>query len=309
MTVPKLEGIAREALDSIATLTVSAEEAAPVGAYALVRTRMALLLGIADGWRPEEQDDRLAELAAWPTSPRFSSSDRACLTMAEQFALDVSAVTDEQRADLRDALGDQAGALVIVLHAVDFELRLRAVAQRLFRTDPFEFAVPEQGVPLPEALNRVTGVVARLGALDPLTTELVRLRGARIHNCRMCKVLRHADALEAGGDEALFDRIDDYESSDLTERQKTALRLTDAILMRPGDLPAGLVGEVHEQFSPAEILELVLDVERNARNKVAVANATDADGVGEGLTVYKTPEGGFELVSAGPGASDPRGRF
>ncbi len=307
--IAKLDGIATDALDAVATLAASAEQSAPPGTYAPVRARMAQLLGIADGWSPTERDDRLAELSDWPTSSQYSTSDRACLTMAEQFVLDVSAVSDEQRADLRDALGAEAGVLVNVLHAVDFELRLRAVGQRMFGTDPLGSAAPEQGVPLLEAMNRVTGLVARLDALDPLTTELVRLRGARIHNCRMCKVLRHADALDAGGDEVIFDRIDDYESSDLSERHKTALRLADAILTRPGDLPGALPGTVHEHFTPTEILELVLDVERNARNKVAVANATDGDGVGEGLTIYRTPDGRFELVSAGPGASDPRGRF
>ena len=85
MTVPKLEGIATDALNAIATMAASAQQAAPPGSYALARTRMAHLLGIADVWRPEGTDDRLAELAGWPTSPWFSSSDRACLTMAEQF--------------------------------------------------------------------------------------------------------------------------------------------------------------------------------------------------------------------------------
>lgn len=309
MTAPNLDEIATDALRGVATLAASAAQAAPTGSYPLVRRRMAQLLGLADGRRAPDTDDRLAELAAWPTSPRFSSADRACLTMAEQFVLDVSAVTDEQRKQLRDALGDDAAALVITLHAVDFELRLRAAGQQLFGTDPLASVVPERDVALPDALNAVTRLVARLDALDPLTTELVRLRGARIHNCRMCKALRHAAAREAGGDEAVFDLIDDYESSDLTERQKAALRLADAVLMRPDDLPDDLVDQVHEHFTPAEVVELVLDVQRNARNKVAVANGTDADGVGEGLTIYDTPDGGFELISTGPGVSDPRGRF
>ena len=292
-------GIGTDALRSIATMAESAKRAAPVGSYALVRTRMAQLLGIADTWRPEDVDGRLDELADWPTSCRFSAADRACLTMAEQFVLDVSAVTDAQRVALRDALGDGAPVLVDVLHAVDVELRVRAAASQLFGADPLANVAPDPGVDLAGALNRVTSGVARLVALDPLTTELVRLRGARIHNCRMCKTLRHVDALTAGGDEDLFDRIDDYESSSMTERQKVALRLTDAVLTRPGDFLPELASEVHEHFAAAEILEIILDVARNSRNKVAVANATDGDGVGDGLTIYDTPNGGFELVPTG----------
>lgn len=309
MMASSSQGTVSEALSGVATLAASAEQAAPPGHYWLVRTRMACLLGISDPRRPEATEDRLDELPAWPASPSFSFAERAGLAMAEQFVLDVSGVTDEQRRDLREALGDQAAALVNVLHAVDFELRLRAVAAQLLGADPLEAASPGAPRLLRDALDQVTRLVARLDALDPLTAELVRLRGARVHNCRMCKALRHVGGLAAGGDEALFDQIDDYESSDLSARHKAALRLTDAVLVRPGDLPAGMAAEVHEHFSAVEALEIVLDVQRNARNKVAVANATDADGVGAGLTLYDTPDGRFELLSTGPGVSDPRGSF
>ena len=43
-------------------------------------------------------------------------------------------------------------------------------------------------------------------------------------------------ALDAGADEAMFDKIDHYETSDLSESHKVALRLTDAYLVRPADL-------------------------------------------------------------------------
>ena len=309
MTVLAPERVAPEALRAIATMAASAELAAPLGSYGPVRKRMAHLMGVTDRWRPGSADGRLDELAAWPTSSRFSPADRAALTMAEQFVLDVSLVTDGQRAELREALGEDAATLVDVLHAIDFELRLRAVGTQLLGGDPLAGVEPGEPLTLPDALDRVTRLVARLEALDPLTTELVRLRGARVHNCRMCQALRHHSALEAGGDEALYDRIDDYESSELTERHKAALRLTDAVLARPGSLPEMLVSDVDQHFTSAEALEILLDVQRNARNKVAVANGTDADGVGEGLTVYHTRDGVFELVSTGPGVSDPRGRF
>ena len=47
--------------------------------------------------------------------------------------------------------------------------------------------------------------VARLRELDPVTTEIVRLRGATQHNCRLCKSLREGHALDAGGSESLYD--------------------------------------------------------------------------------------------------------
>lgn len=311
MTTRGTAGVAAEVLDGVATLATSAKRTIPAGTYSVVRARMAQLLGIDDASYSPETGARVdeSELSAWTTSSRSSVVDRACLRMAEQFVGDVSAVTDEQRTELGDALGDGAPILVTVLHAIEVELRLRTVGRQLFGTDPLDSAAPEAGLGLPDALNRVTWRITRLDALDPLVTELVRLRGARIHDCRRCTVLRHVDALASGGDEEMFRSVDYYESSDLTERQKVALRLTDAVLMRPAKVPAKVVAQVNEHFNRAEALEIVLDVERNARNKIAVANGTDGDGAGEGLAIYDTPDGGFELVSNGivPGA--PRGRL
>ena len=45
-------------------------------------------------------------------------------------------------------------------------------------------------------------------ALDPVTAEMVRLRGAAQHNCRLCKSLRESAALDAGGSEAMYADIE-----------------------------------------------------------------------------------------------------
>jgi alkylhydroperoxidase family enzyme len=131
--------------------------------------------------------------------------------------------------------------------------------------------------------------------VDPFTTELVRLRGARAHDCRMCKSLRNVRAVESGGDEATFDKIDLYERSDLAERHKVALRLVDAMLWTPGSFPADLADQVRAHYSREQQVELVLDVARNALNKFAVAMGVDGVGVGEGIGYYDTDERG-ELV-------------
>ena len=58
--------------------------------------------------------------------------------------------------------------------------------------------------PIGALLNDFVPAVARLQALDPLTTEVVRLRGATQHNCRLCKSRRDEQALDAGGSESLY---------------------------------------------------------------------------------------------------------
>ena len=68
--------------------------------------------------------------------------------------------------------------------------------------------------PIGALLNGFVPAVARLRALDPVTTEVVRLRGAAQHNCRLCKSLRESNALDAGGSESLYADIERYETSD-----------------------------------------------------------------------------------------------
>jgi hypothetical protein len=224
-----------------------------------------------------------------------SAADRACLAFAEQFALDVSAVTDPQRDALTRVLGAQAAAFVQTLYAIDLELRVRAALRELLGADPLPVTPGAAPAALWPALEAMLPEIARLRSLDPFTTELVRLRGARAHNCRLCKSLRNVRAVESGGDEATFDKIDLYERSDLAERHKAALRLVDAMLWTPGKFASGLADQVRAHYSPEQQVELVLDVARNALNKFAVAMGVDGIGVGEGIGYYDTDERG-ELV-------------
>jgi AhpD family alkylhydroperoxidase len=134
--------------------------------------------------------------------------------------------------------------------------------------------------------------VAALRALDPVTTELVRLRGARTHNCRLCRSLRTVSALEAGADEELYGKIDRFEHSDMEERHKVALRLTDAVITQPSGIGPELVAQVRASFSPAEVVELVTDILRNSGQKMAVALDADQANVTRGVEYYDTlPDG------------------
>src|SRR5207245_6112317 len=95
--------------------------------------------------------------------------------------------------------------------------------------------------------------VVRGSTLDPLTTELVRLRCARTHRCRICQTLRLADARAAGVDEAITAQIDFYEHSDLPDRAKVALRVTDSFITQPDILSDALAGQARASFEPAEL--------------------------------------------------------
>lgn len=131
-------------------------------------------------------------------------------------------------------------------------------------------------------LGEFQAAVVRGQALDPVITELVRLRCARSHDCRICKTLRLADAVDAGVDEALAAKVDRYRSSDLSDRAQVALAITDAVIGWPHDLDRALVEQAHRHFSTAELAELCLDVAKWSTQKINVALGLDG---AEGLPV------------------------
>jgi alkylhydroperoxidase family enzyme len=222
--------------------------------------------------------------------------------MTEQFVIDVGSTTSAQRDALTDALGTHVFGYVQVLYALDSGLRVRRAIGQLFGVEPAASATTQgEAATLWSALEELMRVVARMGALDPLTTELVRLRGARAHDCRLCKSRRHVVAIDAGADEATFDQIDWYEASDVSEQRKVALRLTDAMIWQPAAYPCELPSQVRATFSPEEALEVVLDVSRNAANKIAVALGADQPNVADGIEYFDTDEGGELILGVSPG--------
>ena len=124
-----------------------------------------------------------------------------------------------------------------------------------------------------------------------MTTELVRLRGARQHRCRVCMARRSLAAVYAGADAHTFRAVDDYRASGLPAAQQAALALTDAIIWTPSRLRRADLDAVRELLTPAQAVEVVLDVMRNAANKIAVGLGTDAPEVA-GIQLFEIDEEG-----------------
>src|SRR5689334_14923392 len=233
-----------------------------------------------------------------------SEAEAAVAEFAEQFSADVSSVTAEQRSRLWKQLGDRTVGVVVQVYIADFIPRVRAglealgvgaqylgwVAQPItwdHTTDPADLV-----------FNDFLIAVARMRELDPVTSELVRLRGAAQHNCRLCKSLREGGALDAGGSETLYEEIERFESSGLLDgRAKAALRYTDALIWTPAHLVADDVAEVRSRFSEAEAVELTFDIMRNASNKVAVSLGADAPRVENGTERYLLDADGQTVFS------------
>ena len=217
----------------------------------------------------------------------------AVLAFAEQCATDVAAVTAEQRAAFLGAAGPAVGDLAAALWVVDFVPRTRAALDALAGPGGWpESADPGAGPDLWSTLNDLIRTVPALDSLDPVTSELVRLRGARQHNCRLCRSLRSRPALLAGADESTFSAVDHYGDSELSPLARAALAFTDAMIWTPGRFDPTTVTDLTSLTTPAQQVELVLDVTRNALNKIAVALGADAAHVEHGVEIYDVePDG------------------
>ena len=216
--------------------------------------------------------------------------DPAVEAMARQFATDVSAVDDLMRERFTRACGGSMFEAAQTIFIADLAPRvmvaldaLAGAGGRWSDTAPVEV----DGATFWSSIEGFLRVVYRMDALDPVLSEVVRLHGARQHNCRLCQSIRSRPALVAGADEELFDAIDGKGWTGLPARARTALALTDAMIWHPGSLPDVLMADVRRDFRPAEAVEIVLDVMRNAANKIAVALAADAPHVSSGIEVYE----------------------
>ncbi|MBO0678310.1 carboxymuconolactone decarboxylase family protein [Mycolicibacterium sp. S2-37] len=225
-----------------------------------------------------------------------SECEPVVAAFAEQFSIDVAGVGDNQRKQFVSALGDRAFRVVSAIFVADFVPRVWAGCAALGLGKPGNGAPAtwdHDTDPAAVLLGDFVPSVARLRELDAVTTEVVRLRGAAAHHCRLCRSLREATALDAGGSEDLYGDIEDFESSQrLTEQHKAALRYVDALVWTPAAIPDEVAKGVRKHFSQAQSIELTLDVMRNATNKIAVALGADAPRVASGTERYLVDDDG-----------------
>jgi AhpD family alkylhydroperoxidase len=275
----------------------------------LVRVRAAQLIGNPAALRARSPyadvevvpPSKVRALPDYPGSPLFSAAERDTVAFAEQFIIDVGGTAEAMRAGLVGHFGaDGARRLVSAMYVVEFTQRLQLIAGRVLDDDgwltpPAGPAVAGDATPA-DLLGAYQQAVVRGSTLDPMTTELVRLRCARTHRCRICQTLRLADARAAGVDETMTAQVDFYERSDLPGPVKIALRVTDAFITRPDLLSDTVAGQARTVFEPAELASLCLDITKWSTQKIHVALGTDgADGLEtdqDGVAMFGFDEAG-----------------
>lgn len=236
------------------------------------------------------------DAAEWRSFSDLSAGQKSALAFAEQFTLDVSSVDDALRQALLAALGEKAAEFAQAVYVVDVLARARFVLDRLFGPSSATATTKTRALK-PDAnvwngIEEIIRVIPGLQTLDAVMTELVRLRGARAHQCRFCKSVRSRSAMVAGANDDMFAAVDFYRTSELPDSVKAALAVTDAFIWTPGRLSDEEIAGLEKHFTPAQRVELILDVARNASNKFAVSMAADGANVSEGYEVYDVkPDG------------------
>lgn len=260
------------------------------GALALLEAAYDAALRTIDPALAELLRQRVAEQLGAPEALGFGNRvstsartgrERVCFEFADQFVVYVPGITEAQRDAVAGELGQpQVLDLARMLYAFDMAARLRLSLSRLYGSDDpggeqSPAQAPLQGLELREAIDGLHAAGMLLPALDPVTTEYVRLHCARYHHCRICQSLRLASAKDAGLEEEMLMQVARHDESRLSDRQTTALRLAEAFVTHPAGIDGELRERVLAELSPAEVVEVMFDIMAWSQQKVLVALVLD----------------------------------
>jgi alkylhydroperoxidase family enzyme len=129
---------------------------------------------------------------------------------------------------------------------------------------------------IPDLLDRYIELNQRLwhdGPLGAALLEIARLRNARKVNCVFCKNARYDIAMEDGLSEDKVAMIDDdFELSELGEREKLVVAFVDLYLNDPAAITPEFQQRMLDEFSREEIVHLSMSlVLCNCFSRFAVA--------------------------------------
>jgi alkylhydroperoxidase family enzyme len=124
--------------------------------------------------------------------------------------------------------------------------------------------------------------------VDPVVKELCRMLNAQTQNCVHCSSVRNGIALERGMDEDMVSQVVKFETSDLPDSIKAALRVTRAFITTPQSLTDDDWQEALRHFTEDQLIDIVLFCMHTSVNKVWVTLGTDPGPVDHPL--YPTDE-------------------
>ena len=137
---------------------------------------------------------------------------------------------------------------------------------------------PAAKIAIPVELTRLAAIpIASEGSfeIDPLVHECIRLFNANYQGCEYCLNARAAVAVQAGLNEDIVGKLTRFESSDLPEKVKVALRIANAISSAPSSLTKELWEETRKFYTEQEVVDLVLLSVHTTSSKVTITLGLD----------------------------------
>jgi AhpD family alkylhydroperoxidase len=127
----------------------------------------------------------------------------------------------------------------------------------------------------PDALKAMLALEAAVGKLgvDPVITELVKLRASQLNGCAFCVDMHTADMRKAGETERRIAAVSVWQEAPFfTQRERAALGWTEALtLLAQTRAPDEAYAELAEHFSPKEMVDLTLAINTiNSWNRLSV---------------------------------------
>jgi AhpD family alkylhydroperoxidase len=152
---------------------------------------------------------------------------------------------------------------------------------------------PAAKIAIPVELTRLAGIpIASEGSfqIDPLVHECIRLFNANYQGCEYCLNARAAVAVQAGLNEDIVGKLTRFESSDLPEKVKVALRIANAVSSDPSSLTKDLWEKTREFYSEQEVVDLVLLSVHTTSSKVTITLGLDPGKENSSRVFYPSEE-------------------
>src|SRR3954452_7184942 len=98
---------------------------------------------------------------------------------------------------------------------------------------------PAAAIAIPVELSRLAAIPVKTKKsfqIEPVLHELIRLYNAKFQDCQYCQNARQAVAVQSGLNETMVDQLAHFETSDLPDTYKAALRITSSLASNPAVL-------------------------------------------------------------------------
>ena len=137
---------------------------------------------------------------------------------------------------------------------------------------------PAAAVAIPIELSRLAAIPVRTKRsfqLDPVLHELIRIYNAKNQDCQYCQNARQAVAVQHGLNEDMVSALGHFETSNLPEQIKAALRITSAVATNPALLTDEIWADAGRYYSEQELVDIVLLSMHTTASKTTITLGLD----------------------------------